>query len=145
MNPSRANDVAFATICTAHCRVAHAEVLLSAAKELARQQDSLGTDINMPAVVPCTMSGLNALNAATIKALLRINNLPSDGNKKTNVAILATHIKNARHVSPCDNPFLDNNVTRDLSDAIPLRDDILCIETVRASAHAGLGQTDEFY
>ena len=145
MNPSSANDIIFATICTANGRLAHAEVLLLAAKELHAHERKLGTDINMPAVVPCTMRGLNALNGPTIKAILHINNLPSDGNKRTNVAALATHIRNARDVSPLNNPFLDSNAVNHLSDAIPLCDDILCIDTVRASAHAGLGQNHEFY
>lgn len=91
------------------------------------------------------MRGLNALNAPTIKAILHINNLPSDGNKKTNVAVLATHIRNARDVSPLDNPFLDTNATKPLPEAFPLHDYTLCIDTVRASAHAGLGQSHEFY
>ena len=145
MNRSSAKDVVFATICTANGRLAHAEVLLLAAKELNAHRRSLPTDINVPAVVPCTMRGLNALNAATIKAILHNNNLPSDGNKKKNVAVLASHMKNASDAYTLYNPFLENNATNPLSDAIPLCDDILCIDAVRASAHVGLGQSHELY
>tara|TARA_B100000768_G_C11029108_1_gene269326 strand:- start:97 stop:534 length:438 start_codon:yes stop_codon:yes gene_type:complete len=145
MNRSSAKDVVFATICTANGRLAHAEVLLLAAKELNAHRRSLPTDVNVPAVVPCTMRGLNALNAATIKAILHNNNLPSDGNKKKNVAALASHVRNASDASTLHNPFLEKNATYPLSDAIPFCDDILCIDTVRASAHVGLGQSHEFY
>ena len=134
-----AGDIVVATICTPSGLLDHAEVI--SAKEPNPRKRSLGTGIEVPAVVPCTTRGLSALNASTIKAMLHSKSLPSDGNKRTNVAALATYVRNARHASAHNNnPFL--NSSKATCDATLSYDYMLCIDTVRASAHLDLGQAE---
>ena len=73
--------------------------------------------------------------------MLHSKSLPSDGNKKTNIAALATFVRNARHASAHNNnPFL--NSSKAPCDATLSYDYMLCIDTVRASAHLDLGQAE---
>ena len=134
---SQSAGVAFATTCAESGRLDYAEVVALCGPSPHKR--SLGTGIEVPEVVPCTTRGLHALKAPTIKAMLDSKGLPSDGNKRTNVAALATFVRNARHASAHNNNQFLNSTK---CDATPSCEYLLCVDTVRASAHLDLGQVE---
>jgi len=119
--------------------------LESTTKRQKTQPGSLGTEINVPDQLPHSLKQLEHLNAPTIRAILERLNLPSDQNKRTNVATLSRHLKEfgtiplprrASTVPTDDNPFLCGH-------CLPPTDTkrgptVVCTDDVRASVHVQL-------
>ena len=114
------------------------------------QPGSLGEEINVPDQLPHSLKKLEHLNAPTVRAILESLNLPSDHNKRTNVATLSRHLKRFGSMplplrgdaAPTeDNPFLCGH-------HLPPTDTkrsptVVCTDDVRASAHVHLDPVEK--
>ena len=117
----------------------------SPAKRPKPQLGRLGDAVKVPKRLPASARKLAALNAPTVRAIVDLLGLPTDHNKKTNVAALVQHAKahgavelpdgeNAIH--PKDNPFLMGHPYPSAEAHGP---SVVCTADVRASAHLDIG------
>jgi len=119
------------------------------AKRQKAQARSRDAEIAVPRNLPDSARKLAALNAPTVRAVLDLLGLSSDGNKKANVATLSRHLvefgavelprrDNAARVD--DNPFLCGHR---LPPAETHGPGVLCAADVRASAHLDLAPPEQ--
>tara|TARA_Y100000389_G_scaffold105054_1_gene101937 strand:+ start:271 stop:684 length:414 start_codon:yes stop_codon:yes gene_type:complete len=119
------------------------------AKRQKGQARSRDTEITVPQNLPDSARKLAALNAPTVRVVLDLLGLSSDGNKKVNVAALSRHLvefgavelpRRADATRVDDNPFLCGHR---LPPAETHGPGVLCTADVRASAHLDLAPPEQ--